>query len=179
MKQSVTQIVLGALIVLFISYAVYWAAFLVEPLLDDMIQDESGTMINNTIVENKTLFDTARYASGLVLALGLAVVLTEVCWKNRETRKKLAIIHIVIGAFIVAVAAFIIRWAYALEFIVPIEGGPMLDLGYSMIGTIISGLLGLGVIIAAIIRRVRFPRELEESKEKAKMPYDVLSLRRR
>jgi hypothetical protein len=146
MKLSITQIVLGILIVLTACYIVWWMIFGVTELLNLKILNESGVMVTDYTPENEVLFTIARYASGLLLGLGLVVLVNGVLWKKVENKTKLAITQIVAGALTVALSAFILIWGYSFDFIIAVEGGPVLDLGRARGLTFLTSLLGLAVL---------------------------------
>ena len=151
MNQSAMQIILSTIVILNNLFLVWWTA----------VYDTSSNLV--------------RIISVLLSGLGLAVLLTETLWKKRETRNRLAVIHIVAGVSIIVFSVLIGMWASGLTLS---EKGAQVDAGLAGIAIIICGILGLGISVVSILRLARFKKEIEESTEKAKMPYDVLSLRR-
>ncbi|MBN1189143.1 MAG: hypothetical protein JXA46_05260 [Dehalococcoidales bacterium] len=117
MKLSIAQIVLGILIAAASCYITGWMIFGVQSLLTIPVPDESSFMSRmNVLPRHETLFTLARYASGLVFGLGLAVLLTGAFQNSTESGRKLAISQIIAGVLIPAVSYFIIIWGYPTEF---------------------------------------------------------------
>jgi len=158
MKLSITQMVLGAFIVLAVCYIVWWMVFGVAPMLTDKVLNENGVMVINVTPENEALFTVARYISVLLLGLGLVVVFTSACCKKAENTQKLAMTQTVVGVLIMAVSVFLLRWGYALDFIVGIEGGPVLDMGRARALTVLTGFLGLAITGVGIAQLVKARR---------------------
>jgi len=158
MKLSITQIVLGVLIVLAACYVVWWMIFGVAPMLTMMVLNENGVMVTNVTPENEVLFTVARYTSVLLFGFGLVVMFTRAFCKKAENTQKLAMTQIVVGVLIVAVSVFILRWGYALDFVVGIAGGPVLDMGRAKALTILTTLMGLAVIGVGIAQYMQTRR---------------------
>lgn len=161
MKLSITQIVLGVLIVLVSGYIARWMLFGVASLLTMTLLNESGVMVANVTPEHEILFTIARYAFVLLVGLGLVVVFTGAFWKRAENKKKLAITQIIVRALIVIVSVFMLICGYALEFIVPIEGGPVLEMAYTRNVTLLTAILGLAVLGVGIAQLVVARREIQ------------------
>ncbi len=166
MKLSITQIVLGILILLAACYIVGWMIFGAQTLLTMPVPDENDVMRNvNVIPEHEVLFTTARYASGLVFGLGLVVLLTGAFQNRVESEKKLAIMQIIAGVLITAVSIFITRWGYPLVFIVPMpEGSNLLrsvninpgpTMVFAIFLTVLTFLLGLAVLGVGIAQFIK------------------------
>ena len=167
MKLSTTQIVLGCFLLLAACYIVGWMIFGVSYLLNIPVPDESGMMRNTDVFPRyEVIFTIARYASGLLLGLGLVVLLTGAFRKRAESRKKVAITQITTGALITAVSVFVARWGYSIEFIVPVmpEGSHLLQSvninpGLAMVLaaylTVLTALLGLAVLGVGIAQYIR------------------------
>ena len=117
-----------------------------ESLLEDTVINESGVIVQNYTPEHEAIFAIARYASGLLLILGMVVLISGVLWKRVQSKKDLAVTGIVAGALLAAVSAFISGWGYSFDYIVAIEGGPVLEIAQARALTIITGLLGLAVL---------------------------------
>jgi hypothetical protein len=154
MKLSITQIILGALIMLTALYVLWWMAFGVTSLLNDKVSVDSGIMVANYTPEHEVLFTTARYASGLLAVLGLAVIIIGALWKKTENKRKLTTTQIIVGVLIIVISAFIFRWGYSFEYIFAIEGGPVLDLARARYLTLLTSLLGLAVVGVSIAQLV-------------------------
>jgi TRAP-type C4-dicarboxylate transport system permease small subunit len=154
MKLPITQIILGALIVLATLYVLWWMVFGVTALLSDKVPIDSDTMVANYTPKHEVLFTITRYASGLLSGLGLAVIITGALWKKTKNKKNLTITQTIAGVLIVAVSAFIFQWGYTFEYIVAIEGGPVLDLARAMNLTLLVSLLGLAVVGVSIAQLV-------------------------
>ena len=166
MKLSITQTVLGALILLAAACIAGWMIFGAQSLLNMPVPDESGIMRDTEVFPKyEALFTAARYASGLLLGLGLVVILTGASRKTVENAKKLAIRQIVAGALITAASIFINIWGCPTVFIVPMPAGnnlsrfvsiypglPMTGAMYLTILTILLGMAVLGVGIAQLVK---------------------------
>ncbi len=155
MKLSITQIVLGALIVLAAIFIARWMIFGATSLLDLTVLDENGVMIADVFPEHEVLFTVARYSFPLLLGLGLVVLVRGASWKRTENRKKLSITQIIAGVLVVAISVFILRWGYALEFVVPIAGGPVLEMAYARNVNLLTAVLGLVVTGTGIAQFIK------------------------
>jgi len=158
MKLSVTQIALGILIVLVAGYIIWWMFFGVAPLLEDKILNESGALVTNVTLENAALFTAARYASFLLFACGVVAVILGAFGKIIASIRKIAVTEIVLGVLIVLISAYLFRWGYALDFVVMIEGGPVLDMSRAKAFTILTALFGLAITGAGIGQFVKVRR---------------------
>jgi hypothetical protein len=167
MKLSVTQVILGVLIIVTTSIIVWWMTSGVQELLDEKVLNESGEMVQDYTPEHEVLFTIARYVSGILLMLGLSVVVTGALWKKIENKKKLAVTQIVLSTLIVVLSIFILFWGYSFNCIVPIEGGPILAMSMTKALTLITVILGIVILITGIIQlgqtrkaeRIRYKEE--------------------
>jgi hypothetical protein len=149
---SVAQAILGVLIIVTASFIVGWMVSGVQELLDEKVPDENGIMIQDYTPKNETLFTIARYTSVILLALGLAVAVTGAFWKRIVNKKKLAVMQIVLSTLIVVLSIFILFWGYSFNYIVAIEGGPVLDMGRAKALTLITGILGIVILLTSVIQ---------------------------
>jgi hypothetical protein len=152
MKLSVTQVILGVIIIITSSLVVWWMVSGVQELLDEKVPGAGGAMVQDYTPENETLFTLARCASGILLALGLSVVFIGALWKKVENKKKLAVTQIILSTLIVVLSTFILFWGYSFNYIVAIEGGPILDMGRAKALTLVTSVLGMAVLIVSIIQ---------------------------
>jgi len=152
MKLAITQIIMGVLIVCAAGYVLWWMLFGIVELLAEKVPDASGVMVQDYTPENEILFTAARYASGILLALGLLVVVTGALWKKVENKKELAVTQIIASTLIVAVSIFILFWGYSFDFIVAIKGGPVLDMGQARALTLFTGVLGMASFSVGVIQ---------------------------
>ena len=171
MKLSITQVVLGVLIVLVTCYIVGWMIFGVPRLLNMSIPVESGIISYiDAIPEHEVLFTAARPVAGLVFALGMVVLVIGVVQSTRleKRNKNLAKTQIIVGILIVAASFFVSTWGYPTSFTLPTpEGSDMLKRVYINPGpeivrlrglTILNSILGLvvlGVGIAQLVQAVK------------------------
>jgi hypothetical protein len=168
MKLSMTQIILGVLIVFAACYIVGWMIFEVPSLLTMPVPDDAGVMINtNVLPEHEILFTTARYASVLLLCLGLTVLVTGTIQrvKAAERQKILAITQLVAGVLVAAASIFVSRWGYPSVFTVPMpEGSNLLQfveinpgppMVYASFLTALTFLLGLAVLGGSIAQLIK------------------------
>jgi hypothetical protein len=152
MKLSITQVILGVLVIVTASIIVWWMASGVQELLDEKVLNESGEMLQDYTPENETLFTVARYASGILLVLGLSVVVTGALWKKVENKKKPAVTQIVISTLIVVLSIFILFWGYSFNCIVPVEGGAILTMSTAKALTLITSILGIVILLTGVIQ---------------------------
>ena len=169
MKLSITQMALGVLIILAACYIVGWMIFGAQFLLNMPVPDESNVMKNTDVLpKHEVQFTAARYASGLLFGLGLAVLLTTSFQNRTGSGKKMALSQVIAGVLIAAVSVFISRWGFPVEFIIPMPESSNLtrhiniNPGYPMILatllTLLSTLLGLAVLGTGIAQYIRARR---------------------
>lgn len=159
MKLAITQTVLGVLIVLAALYIVGWMIHGVPSLLRMPVPGESGIMsYTDGIPKHEALFNTARYASGLIPVFGLVVLVagTVQAVQTGKRRTKLIVIQMISGALIATVSILIGGWGYPTQFTIPmpegsevlkqvfINPGPVLIRVHGL--TFLSFLLGLAVL---------------------------------
>ncbi len=166
MKLSVTQIVLGILILLAACYIVGWMIFGVPSLLTSPKPDSDGVMKNlNLLPVNEIPFTAARYASGVLFGLALIVLLTGAFQVRAKNAKKLAVTQVIAGVMIISISILISIWGYPTEFIIPRPAGSNLSRsvtinpGPALIDalhlTTLSFLLGLAVLGVAIAQFIK------------------------
>jgi hypothetical protein len=171
-KLAVTQTVLGLIITVFACIITGWMIFGAPSLLTMPVPDEGGANVMTTVVpQHEALFTAARYVSGLLLALGLAVLSLSFLQRPLAEghRTGLAAVQMIFGVLIAAAAVFVSRWGYPLVFIIPmpessnITGRVNILPAPQMTGVIfltgISTLLGAGVLGVGIAQLVKSRRE--------------------
>jgi len=158
MKLTFTQVFAGVFTVLASGYIIWWMFFGATPLLEDKVLNASGVLVNNVTPENEALFTAAHYISFFLPACGLAAVFLGAFGKRIASARRLAMLEIALGVVIIPASIFIFIWGYSLDFVVMIEGGPVLDMSRAKAYTVLTTLLGLvitGVGIAQFIRARR------------------------
>jgi hypothetical protein len=156
MKLTITQIILGTLVFLAAAYIVWWMVAGANELLDSTVLNESGSYVANYTPDNETIFTFSRYASGVLAVLGLVVVATGALWKKAENRNSLTNIQIISGILIIVLSVIILIWGYSFHSIAPFEGGPELTKTYAIALTVLTVLLGLGILSISLTLRKRF-----------------------
>ncbi len=162
MKLTFTQVFVGVFIVLASGYIIWWMFYGATPLLEDKVLNASGVPVNNVITENEVLFTTARYISFILPACGLATVFLGAFGKRIASARRLAVLEIALGVVIIIASIFIIIWGYSFDFVVMIEGGPVLDMSRAKAYTVLITLLGLVVIGVGIARFINARRRSHE-----------------
>jgi hypothetical protein len=170
MKLSITQIVLGALIVTAACYIVGWMIFGAESLLNMPVPggDDGVSRMTRVVPEHENLFTAARYASGLLFGLGLVVLLVGSFRNRTALGKKPALTQVVAGVLIAAVSVFITRWGYPATFIIPMPEGSNLvghvninpgpPMIFASFLTMLLTLLGLAVLGTGIAQYIKARR---------------------
>ena len=126
MKLVILQMFLGVLIVLAACYIVGWMIFEVPHLLKMLLPDDSGALeYVDVVASNGVLFTVVRFASALVLGLGMVVLVAGVAQLTRagEKIRKLAVVQIVSGSLIAVISFLIVIWGYPTQFDVPMPEG--------------------------------------------------------
>jgi hypothetical protein len=166
MKLAITRI-LGGLIVLAGCYVAWWMLSGVNELLSLTVDNGNGVTVQDFTPENGVLFGIARYASILLPGLGLLILAGSL--RPAKDPRRAATTNIAAGGLVFGISVFILIWGYALDFIVMIEGGPILDMSQARLLTTLTALLGLavsGVGIAQLVKaRAREPKPVERSEE--------------
>lgn len=164
MKLSITQMVLGTLILLAACYIVGWMIFGTTSVFTMPRLEKSMVMEGTELSpENPMLFAMARYASGILFGLALMVLLVGAFQVSMHDGKKLAITQIIGGVLITAIYFFINTWGYPTSFIVPMPAGsrvgvyinPGPPMIYAIRLTNLSFLLGLAVLDVGIVQFVK------------------------
>jgi hypothetical protein len=75
-------------------------------------------------------------------------------WKIMD-KKKLAITQVITGVLIVIISTFIALWGYTFDCIIPMEGGPVLEIGVFQAYTIYTGVLGLAITSIGIAQLIK------------------------
>jgi Na+/proline symporter len=168
MKLSMTQTILGVLIIITACFILAWMIFWTSPV--ERIPLNGGAGPGKSIEahpQHETTYTVARYASGALLCLGIIVVFTS----NRQAVNRakrpviLASIQFSAGILAAATAAFITARGYPLYFVTPLQPesntigvlniNPGPGEAFLMLITTLTVLLGLavaGIGIAQIIK---------------------------
>ena len=160
MKLSITQMVLGILIVILACIVAHWMIFGINELFDDQYYNENHVLVQNYTPQNEALFAISRCASVLLVLLGLGVVITGALWRKVENKKKLAMAQIVAGSLIVILAAFIALWGINFNHLIAIKGGPVLAIPVMKNWTVFNAIFGLAVLVLGIMQWVKSRKSL-------------------
>jgi hypothetical protein len=150
MKLSITQMVLGALIVFLACFIIPWMLHGVHELLDDQYYNENHVLVQNYTPHNEVLFFIARYASVLLGVLGLSVLINGVLWWKVKDKDKLAMRNIIAGSLLVLISAFVVWQGFSFDYIVALKG--VLSNVYNKQFTIYIVMLGLAVLVLGIMQ---------------------------
>jgi hypothetical protein len=161
MKLSITQILLGTLIIILACFVAAWMISGVQELLNVQAYNTNHILVQDYTPHNEALFTISRCASVLLIALGLSVLITGASWWKVKHKKKLAKAQIIAGTLIVIIAAFIFTWGYTFDFIIAIEGGPVIDNASYRGFTAYIGILGLAVLVLGMIQLVKARRGMK------------------
>jgi len=173
MKLAITRI-LGGLIVLVASYVAWWMLSGVNALFTFTVDNGSGMMVQDFTPENGLLFGLTRCASILLPALGLLILVKSL--RPFKDPRRAATTNIAAGGLVFAISVFILIWGYALDFIVMIEGGPVIVMAQAKMLTALTALMGLAVCGVGLTQlakaRAGEPKPIERS---AKNKFDINS----
>ena len=126
MKLAIVPVILGVLVVLAACYVMGWMIFEVPHLLNMPLPNDSGDLeFVDVVASNGVLFTMVRFASALVLGLGMVVLVAGVARLTRagEKIRKLAVVQIVSGSLIAIISFLIVIWGYPTQFDVPVSEG--------------------------------------------------------
>jgi hypothetical protein len=168
MKLSVTQIVLGALIVFAACFIVGWMTYQAPNFLRQPWPDDTGkTTYIDVVPEHKAFFTISRYGSYFLPLLGIFLIITGTVKAVRaETPTRKSSIAIIIAGALVLVLAFVITtYGYPTSFhtVAPDANNllqqtffnPAKPLVYTQLLTAALVLPGLAVIGTGIIEIVK------------------------
>jgi hypothetical protein len=136
-------------------YIGWWMVSGVEALLGEMALNSQGVLVQDYTPQDLTLFTVARYAIIPLALMGFSVVVTGAAWHGSPGKQKLALLQTLAGLLIIAVSVFILLTGYAFDYIVAIEGGPVLEMATARNITMITGLFGLAVTVLSIFQLFR------------------------
>ncbi len=169
MKLSITQVVLGVLIILASFYVTGWMIHEAPDQYSQRTFDENGKMTWVDVVpQDEVQFSIARYGSYALPLFGIFLVISASVYASKRSPVKgsLAIIAIITGLLTAAMAYIIIRYGYPNTFraVQPNEKGLLIMFG-SMHGgwtvvirescsaiLFLSGLAVTGINIAQLIK---------------------------
>jgi hypothetical protein len=164
MKLSITQIILGALIVFAACFIVGWMTYQAPNFLRQPKPDDTGMKTYIDVVpEHKSLFDFSRYGSYFFPVPGIFLIIAGTVKAVRaETRtRKLSIAIIIAGALVSALAFIITTYGYPTSFhtVAPDANNllrhsfinPAKPLVYTQLLTAVLLLVGLAVTVIGII----------------------------
>ena len=167
MKLSLTQIILGVLIIFAACYVTGWMIHEAPHQLTQPLPNiPKGMAIIETIQENEALFNLARYGSLALPVLGaLVLVIGTIQSVKAGTRTwRLITINIIAGVLITALAFVIGTWGYpTIYYTATLEGSDTLikistlpvsdrDVALAIGVTLLLGLAVVGVSIAQIVK---------------------------
>jgi hypothetical protein len=122
MKLSVTQVVLGIIIILAACYVTGWMIHKAPSQLTQTMIDNAGkTTYIDAIPENEAMFKIAMYGSYLLPVLGIFLVISGAVQAARggKTIKSLAILCIISGVLVAGASIIITTWGYPTTFVTP------------------------------------------------------------
>lgn len=168
MKLSVTQIVLGVLVIMAACYVMSWMIYEAPSQLKQPVPNDIGEVTYVDVVpENEVLFNISRYGSYILPVLGIAVLLIGALQSSRNSARttKLISTNIVAGLLVAGLAFIITRWGYPTEFhiLMPESSDTLASIftnpGRSFLGVqsataviLVFGLAVVGVGIAQLIK---------------------------
>jgi len=178
MKLSITQLILGVLIVFAACFIVGWMTYNAPDSLRQPQLDDTGTRTYIDVVpDHKALFDVSRYGSYLLPALGILLIITGAVQAARaDTRtRNLAVATLAAGALTGALAYIITVYGFPTSFhsIEPdaenlmhgtfINPGPSQIITQELTGvTTLLGLAVTGCGIAQLVKTWNKPDKLRE-----------------
>jgi hypothetical protein len=119
MKLSITQIVLGVIIILAVCYITGWMIYKAPGELTHPVLDNAGkTTYVDAIPENEGMFKIAMYGSYLLPVIGIFLVIAGAVQAARGgvSIKSLAISTIIAGVIVAALGFIITTWGYPTTF---------------------------------------------------------------
>jgi hypothetical protein len=168
MKLSITQVILGAIIIIAACYVTGWALLKTPDQLRQPVVDNAGkTTYIDVVPEDEVLFNIARYGSYLLPAFGIFLVTAGTVSAARagKTIKSPAIITIITGVIIAALGFIITTWGYPTTFMTssPFEndrlmmvfsnpGRSLVLIHYVSALLLLIGLAAAGVGIAQLVK---------------------------
>jgi hypothetical protein len=168
MKLSITQIILGALIVFAACFIAGWMTYQAPNFLRQPKPDDTGMKTYIDVVpEHKAFFNISRYGSYFLPFLGIFLIIAGTVKAVRtETRtRKLSVAIIIAGAFVLALAFIITTYGYPTSFhtVAPDANNLMLHISinpartfiYTQLLTAALVLVGLAVTVIGIIELIK------------------------
>lgn len=119
MKLSITQAILGVIIILNAVYITGWMIHESPSQLRQPMPDNNGGVTYVDVVPaDESLFNVSRYGSYALPVLGVAALVIGVIQsvKADARKKSLFTIYVIAGLLIAVLAAIITRWGYPTEF---------------------------------------------------------------
>jgi hypothetical protein len=170
-KLATAQAVLGLILTLAACIIAGWMMFGAPSQLNLPVPAEgNGPVVRDNVVPNhQALFTAARYLSGLLLGLGLAVLAFGIIQRQGGRRTGLAVVQTAFGFSIAGTAVFVTTWGYPTQFTIPgPEGGDVLGTLNVLPGppettvallTFAATLLGIAVLGVGIAQFIGAGRE--------------------
>jgi hypothetical protein len=178
MKLSVTQIVLGTLIVLAAGFTIWWIVFHVAfPMEVSAPGDDGITTRVEAFPEHASLFLAARSGTVIMVLLGLGVMIAGIfqITGGAERVSKLTLLQMVAGVLAAGFAVFIMRWGFPTEYvsdtvidsekILRVFINPAITQVYIIYSACIACLLGMAVTGVSIAQLVKLRKKTESQYE--------------
>jgi hypothetical protein len=120
MKSSITQIILGILIVFAACWVTGWMIYRAPQQLSQPVPDEEGRIVDyiDVLPQNNTQFSIARYGSYLLPVFGVFLIIGGAIQAARGSTSKriLAVSNIIAGVLTAGLALVIVTWGYPTTF---------------------------------------------------------------
>jgi len=164
MKLSITQLIMGIVIILAACYVTGWMIHKAPSELRKSLPD-SGISVD-VVPEDEALFKVSRYGSYLLPVIGIFLVIggTLQAAGGGTNRRGLAIGAIIAGVLVTSLAFIIATWGYPTTFVAAEPGGSnlikifgnpgrtLINIRYLTAAMILPGLAVVGVGIAQLIK---------------------------
>ncbi len=171
MKLSITQTLLGILIIITACFIMAWMIFWTVPSQPTHLPSVAGPERSvEAYPKYQTTYNIARYASGALLVLGIAVVIISVRQAAKTKHPAvLASVQLSAGLLVAVAAAFITARGYPLEFVTPLQEDNLVGMvninpgpGMAVIMllttlTVLFGLAVSGIGIAQLVKSKKSP----------------------
>jgi hypothetical protein len=133
MKLSITQMILGILIIFAAVYVTGWMIHEAPKQYTQPVIDAAGKTTYVAVVpEDEALFTVSRYSSYALPILGVIILIIGVAGtiKKEANKYSLVITNIVAGVLIAALSYIISRWGFPTDFhsLTPAIGGTLLSI---------------------------------------------------
>jgi len=169
MKLSITQMVLGVLIVFAACWVTGWMIYRAPQQLSQPIPDEEGRIVDyiDVLPQDNTQFNIARYGSYLLPVFGVFLIIGGAISVARSVADKRipAVLNIIAGVLTAGLAWVIVTWGYPTTFHTgppELTGSTLIihtNPGRSLLGvhsaTTAILILGLAVIGIAVVQLVK------------------------